>query len=114
MAQRLFVRRSQGVALTEIGDNFFQHASLIIEELRVAQEDIQQRLGLAGGTVNIGVGGSIARTLMPPVITQFRRQFPNVKIRIVEGQLVSMILNCARANWTLRSIPPTPAISTAS
>ncbi|MBN1086996.1 LysR family transcriptional regulator [Erwinia aphidicola] len=91
LGARLFIRRRQGVALTEIGDNFFQHASLIIEELRVAQEDIQQRLGLAGGTVNIGVGGSIARTLMPQVITQFRRQFPNVKIRIVEGQLVSMI-----------------------
>lgn len=91
LGARLFIRRSQGVALTDIGDNFFQHASLVLEELRVAQEDIQQRLGLAGGTVNIGVGGSIARTLMPQVITQFRRQFPNVKIRIVEGQLVSMI-----------------------
>ncbi|EXU75600.1 LysR family transcriptional regulator [Erwinia mallotivora] len=88
---RLFIRRRQGVVLTEMGDTFFQHASLILEELRVAQEDIQQRLGLGGGSVNIGVGGSVARTVMPQVITQFHRQFPNVKVRIVEGQLVSMI-----------------------
>lgn len=88
---RLFIRRRQGVVLTDMGDTFFQHASLILEELRLAQEDIQQRLGLAGGSVNIGVGGSVARTVMPQVITQFHRQFPNVKVRIVEGQLVSML-----------------------
>jgi len=91
LGARLFERRQQGVTLTDIGDNFFQHASLVLEELRVAQEDIQQRLGLAGGRVNIGVGGSIARTIMPHVITQFHREYPLVKVRIVEGQLVSMV-----------------------
>lgn len=91
LGAKLFIRRRQGVELTDIGDNFFRHASLVLEELRVAQEDIQQRLGLAGGSVNIGVGGSIARTIMPKVITQFHREYPNVKVRIVEGQLVSMI-----------------------
>lgn len=91
LGARLFERRQQGVTLTDIGDNFFRHASLVLEELRVAQEDIQQRLGLAGGRVNIGVGGSIARTIMPQVITQFHREYPLVKVRIVEGQLVSMV-----------------------
>lgn len=88
---KLFVRHQQGVVLTDIGDNFFRHASLVFEELRVAQEDIQQRLGLSGGQVNIGVGGSIARTIMPQVITQFHREYPLVNVRIVEGQLVSMV-----------------------
>ena len=91
LGARLFERRQQGVTLTDIGDNFFKHASLILEELRVAQEDIQQRLGLAGGRVNIGVGGSIARTVMPQVINQFHREYPLVKVRIVEGQLVSRV-----------------------
>jgi LysR family transcriptional regulator of abg operon len=91
LGARLFERRQQGFTLTDIGDNFFKHASLVLEELRVAQEDIQQRLGLAGGRVNIGVGGSIARTVMPQVINQFHREYPLVKVRIVEGQLVSMV-----------------------
>ena len=91
LGARLFIRRQQGVVMTDVGDNFFRHASLVLEELRVAQEDIQQRLGLAGGRVNIGVGGSVARTIMPQVITQFHREYPLVKVRIVEGQLVSMI-----------------------
>lgn len=91
LGAKLFIRRQQGVVLTDIGDNFFRHASLVLAELRVAEEDIQQRLGLGGGQVNIGVGGSVARTIMPQVINQFHREYPLVKVRIVEGQLVSMV-----------------------
>ncbi|MFO6296154.1 LysR family transcriptional regulator [Rahnella selenatireducens] len=91
LGARLFVRRRQGVTLTDCGDAFFKRASLILEELRVAQEDIAQRLGCTSGRVNIGVGASIARTIMPEVIDRFHREFPNVKVRIAEGQLVSMI-----------------------
>jgi LysR family transcriptional regulator of abg operon len=91
MAAQLFVRRSKGVALTECGESFYQHANLILEELRAAQDDICQRQGLLGGQINIGMGASIARTLMPAVITRFHEQHPLVKVRIMEGQLVSMI-----------------------
>lgn len=91
MAAQLFVRRSKGVALTECGESFYQHANLILEELRAAQDDIRQRQGLQGGQINIGMGASIARTLMPAVITRFHEQHPLVKVRIMEGQLVSMI-----------------------
>ncbi|GDX06393.1 LysR family transcriptional regulator [Buttiauxella selenatireducens] len=91
LSARLFIRRSQGVALTECGESFYQHAQLILEELRAAQEDILQRQGQLAGQINIGLGASISRTLMPPVITSFHQKHPQVKVRIMEGQLVSMI-----------------------
>ncbi len=91
VAAQLFIRRSKGVALTECGESFYQHASLILEELRSAQEDILQRQGKLAGQVNIGMGASVARLLMPAVITRFHQQHPQVKVRIMEGQLVSMI-----------------------
>ncbi|MCE0812297.1 LysR family transcriptional regulator [Buttiauxella sp. W03-F01] len=91
MSARLFIRRSQGVALTECGESFYSHARLILEELRAAQEDILQRQGQLAGQINIGLGASVSRTLMPPVITAFHQKHPQVKVRIMEGQLVSMI-----------------------
>ncbi len=91
IAARLFIRRSQGVALTECGESFYQHARLILEELRAAQEDIRQRQGQLAGQINIGLGASVARSLMPAVISRFHQQHPQVKVRIMEGQLVSMI-----------------------
>ena len=104
MAAQLFVRRSKGVALTECGEGFYQRA-LILEELRAAQDDIRQRQGELAGQINIGMGASISRSLMPAVITRFHAQHPQVKVRIMEGQLVSMINELRRANWTSPSIP---------
>ena len=91
MAVQLFVRRSKGVMLTESGESFFQHASLVLEELQTAQEEILQRQGMQTGQISIGMGASVANSLMPPVLTRFRQKHPQVKIRIMEGQLVSMI-----------------------
>lgn len=91
LAAQLFFRRSKGVTLTDAGESFYQHASLILEELRAAQEEIRQRQGQLAGQINIGMGASISRSLMPAVISRFHQQHPQVKVRIMEGQLVSMI-----------------------
>lgn len=108
LGTKLFIRRRHGVELTECGQHFFRHASLILEELRLAQEDIQQRIGLAGGSVNIGLGYSVARTVMPSVITQFHREYPNVKVRILEGQLAAMIpeLRQGELDFTITTYRP--------
>jgi len=105
VSAQLFVRRSKGVALTECGESFYQHASLILEELRAAQEEILQRQGRLTGQINVGLGASVARTLMPPVITRFHQQHPQVKVRIMEGQLVSMIneLRQGELDFTINS-----------
>ncbi|PHM55756.1 LysR family transcriptional regulator [Xenorhabdus sp. KK7.4] len=91
LGAKLFIRSNQGIHLTECGQSFLSRASLILEELRIAQEDIQQRIGLLGGVINIGVAGCIVRTIMPKIITQFHRNYPTVKLRIVEGQLLAML-----------------------
>ncbi len=71
------------MTLTDAGESFYQHASLILEELRAAQEDIRQRQGQLAGQINIGMGASISRSLMPAVISRFHQQHPQVKVRIV-------------------------------
>ena len=52
LAAQLFFRRSKGVTLTDAGESFYQHASLILEELRAAQEDIRQRQGQLVSMIN--------------------------------------------------------------
>ena len=83
----LFHRGVQGITLTECGENFLQHARLILRELDIAQEDIQQRLGSVSGQVSVGMGASIACSLAPEVIARFRKEYPQVKVRIIEGQV---------------------------
>ncbi len=47
--------------------------------------------GEQAGQINIGLGASVARSLMPSVICRFHQQHPLVKVRIMEGQLPAMI-----------------------
>lgn len=110
LSAQLFVRRSQGVSLTENGESFYQHASLILEELRAAQEDLLQRQGALTGQINIGLGASVARSLMPSVICRFHQQHPLVKVRIMEGQLLSMIneLRQGELDFTINTYYPGP------
>lgn len=42
---------------------------------------------------------------MPAVISRFHQQHPQVKVRIMEGQLVSMINELRQGNWISPSIP---------
>ncbi|WP_252356196.1 LysR substrate-binding domain-containing protein, partial [Escherichia coli] len=71
--------------LTDAGESIYQHACLFLEELRAAQEVIRQRQGHLAGQINIGLGASISRCLMPAVISRFHQQQPQVKVRIMEG-----------------------------
>jgi LysR family transcriptional regulator of abg operon len=47
---------------------------------------------------------------MPAVITRFHAQHPLVKVRIMEGQLVSMINELRQGNWTSPLIPIVRAV----
>ncbi|TLV23062.1 LysR family transcriptional regulator [Klebsiella indica] len=110
LSAQLFVRRRQGVALTENGESFYQHASLILEEMRVAQEELLQRQGEQAGQINIGLGASVARSLMPSVICRFHQRHPLVKVRIMEGQLLAMIneLRQGELDFTINTYYPGP------
>ena len=79
------------MALTENGESFYQHASLILEELRAAQDELLQRQEQAG-QINIGLGASVARSLMPSVICRFHQQHPAGEgAGSWRGQLLAMI-----------------------
>ncbi len=98
------------MALTENGESFYQHASLILEELRAAQDELLQRQGEQAGQINIGLGASVARSLMPSVICRFHQQHPQVKVRIMEGQLLAMIneLRQGELDFTINTYYPGP------
>ena len=96
--------------MTDNGESFYQHASLILEELRAAQDELLQRQGEQAGQINIGLGASVARSLMPSVICRFHQQHPQVKVRIMEGQLLAMIneLRQGELDFTINTYYPGP------
>ncbi|AWH88251.1 LysR substrate-binding domain-containing protein [Limnobaculum parvum] len=95
MGVSLIERNSNGITLTVYGEYFLNHAKLILKELELAQDGIRQQLEKFNGSVSIGMGGSVALSILPEVAAWFRKDYPEAKMYIYEEQ-VDALLNSLR------------------
>ncbi len=90
LGTQLFVREARGVRLTPIGEEFLTRARAILEEIRRAQESVQQQQQDAEGSLVIGLSVvahlGIAGSVLPP----FNKRYPRVRLRIIEGFLPTL------------------------
>lgn len=82
---QLLRRNARGAALTEAGKAFLARARVIQAELRKAQDDLQLLSGGRHGVVAFGMAPAACMALVPEAMLQFRRDYPQAKVRIVEG-----------------------------
>ncbi len=77
----LFARAGRGLRLTEAGRLFLPNAERTVEAAREAAESVQEVREITGGTVAFGTFGSAHHYLLVGLISDFRRQHPNVRVR---------------------------------
>jgi DNA-binding transcriptional LysR family regulator len=91
LGARLLVRGARGVALTPAGRAFLARARIIDAELRHAHEElVALRGGAAGGLVAIGIAPPLG-LVVPPALAEFRKRFPETRVRIVEGVRTALV-----------------------
>ncbi|MFR9776425.1 LysR family transcriptional regulator [Micromonospora sp. MS34] len=78
-------RSTRGVVLTEPGRLLVDAADVISAELRYAQEQID-RLAAGRATLAIATFSSGGRRLLPPVLTRFAAEHPEVELTILERE----------------------------
>ncbi len=78
----LFVRSNRGVTLTPNGEKLYAHISLAFEQINAAEEEISKELVINGGIISIGASETALHALLLPVLSYFKRLYPNVKIKI--------------------------------
>lgn len=88
---QLLKRTPQGVVPTPAGRALLVRARAIQAELRKAQEEMSLLAGRDAGSVTFGVGPMAAVFILPEAIREFRQQFPNAHVRIVEGFAPALI-----------------------
>jgi DNA-binding transcriptional LysR family regulator len=103
----LLVRSSRGVALSEYGKRFLHRARLIDAETRKAADEIAELRGQFEGAITVGASPTPSMTLLPDVLLQFRRKFPNVRVNIVGG-LYHTHLSSIRAGAMDLALGPIP------
>ncbi len=80
---RLFNRTTRSVSLTEAGEIFVASVAPALAEIRSAIDAASSRRSSLGGAVRIKTSGDVAREMMAPIILQYLRRYPEMKIDIV-------------------------------
>ncbi len=79
---RLFDRIGRNIALTEAGKALLPQAQRILQSVREARHSIRDLQGGVSGSLSLGISHHIGLHRLPPVLQQFSRQFPQVKLDI--------------------------------
>lgn len=102
----LFKRTTQGLKLTEAGQNLVDAATKMDDAADLFQRQVSGMSAVLEGDVRISVNEILGIYLLPPAIAAFRREHPGVNIEIVISNQVSSISK-READIALRMFRPT-------
>ena len=79
----LFTRAGRRLVLTEAGKMLQPHAERTLAAAEEAVESVKEVRSLRGGTVSFGTFGSAHHYLLGGLVQDFRRRYPDVRVRVV-------------------------------
>ena len=91
----LFARGGRGLELTEAGRLFRPHAERTVAAAEEAADSVREVREITGGTVTFGTFGSAHHYLLVGLISDFRAQYPNVRVRAI-GQNSAEVADAIR------------------
>ncbi|GAB3500798.1 LysR family transcriptional regulator [Amycolatopsis cihanbeyliensis] len=86
VGQKLLEREGRGVRLTDAASRLAEHAERILTLAEEAKADLQGRHGAVFGTLGIAAFATAARGLVPRVMTELRRTYPELTVHLHERE----------------------------
>jgi DNA-binding transcriptional LysR family regulator len=80
----LFIRESRKVELSEFGKALLPRARRLLNQAAIARKEILEMSGLQRGHLRVGASGTIAAFLLPELLAQYRRRYPNIVLEMVQ------------------------------
>ena len=90
---KLFIRNARGLDLTNEGKLLFDHLAVQNEINQNFLSDLKQNKSSTKGEINISTGETFAVQFLSPIISKFRKKYPDVKIKISSRQPEAIIDN---------------------
>ena len=88
----LIQRTTRKLRVTPAGQGYFERCRLGLREIEAAEAAIVAEAGGLTGLLRLTAAVDIAQSLLPPIISAFREDFPTVKIElIVTDRIVDMV-----------------------
>jgi len=85
LGANLLIRDNRSVLLTEAGVAFKQFAAQQIEQWDLLKHSISQGANELEGEINLYCSVTAAYSHLPPILDRFRRNHPNVEIKLTTG-----------------------------
>lgn len=79
---QLFFRTSHGVRLTPEGETLYAHVAPAVEHIQAGEEAVAADHSLQSGIVSIAASEIALRCCLLPVLGEYRRRYPGVRIRV--------------------------------
>ncbi len=84
LAVKLFAKTGRSVTLTPEGKSFYADAVRILAQADHAVDAVQRAARGEIGEISVGYCGASNYSFLPDIVREYRRQFPNVKLRLQE------------------------------
>ena len=92
----IFDRSTTPLRMTEVGEAYISAAEKIFQIEQDMENYINDLNTLKSGSITIGASNLFAAYILPPIITKFKKCFPDINIRLTEGnttQLEELLCN---------------------
>jgi LysR family transcriptional regulator, nitrogen assimilation regulatory protein len=92
---KLFDRSAKGVRPTPAGARYYRRCIEAVGTLQAASEEMRALAGRVSGNLRVGLMPTFTRAALAPALIGYVRDYPDVKLKIVEGYsavLTDMVL----------------------
>ncbi len=99
----LFERSSRGMALTEAGRGFLDHARVVLADVERARQAVRQTRAQPSGEVVIGLPTTTALAATVPIVQACRERLPLVRLKVIEAYsgFLREWLQAGRLDWAI-------------
>lgn len=98
LGQRLFVRSSRSVRLTEAGEAFLPPARTALHAAEQAKEDAAAAMGDVVGTLRLGMIPTVTAVDVPALLVAYRSAHPSARIELQVGNSDGLIAAIRRGD----------------
>jgi DNA-binding transcriptional LysR family regulator len=79
---RLLHRTTRRIELTEAGQIYFERSKRIVDEARLAHEQLGEIVSQPSGTLRVSVPVDFAIVFLAPILPEFRRLYPGISLEL--------------------------------
>ena len=91
LEQPLFIRSTKRVQLTPAGKMLFKHIEPAVNLIARGEEQLLTPNAFGFGQLHIGASDTICRYFLVPYLGQFRKDFPNIPIKVTNATSLSCV-----------------------